>query len=131
MFEIHPATARQYNISEGDLVEVRSPFGKIRLKACLTAKMRPDTIYIPQGWEEANANELTGTENADPVSGFPNLKTFRENNAFWTSDMNNGAGSVESRRTSCHTFVTVRKQSGVIQRDRPLSYVAVPECIIL
>jgi len=36
-----------------------------------------DTIHIPQGWEEANANELTGSESADPVSGFPNLKSLR------------------------------------------------------
>jgi anaerobic selenocysteine-containing dehydrogenase len=79
IFEIHPKTANQYGISEGEMAEVRSPFGKIRLKACLTRKMLPDTIHISQGWEEANANELTGTENADPVSGFPNLKSIRCN----------------------------------------------------
>ena len=78
-FEIHPTTANQNGISEGEMAEVQSPFGKIRLKACLTPKMPPDTIHISQGWEEANANELTGTENADPVSGFPNLKSLRCN----------------------------------------------------
>ena len=78
-FEVHPTTANQYGISEGEMAEVRSPFGKIRLKACLTHKMLPDTIHISQGWEEANVNELTGTENADPVSGFPNLKSIRCN----------------------------------------------------
>ena len=79
IFEIHPNTANQYGISESEMAEVRSPIGKIRLKACLTRKMLPDTIHISQGWEEANANELTGTENADPVSGFPNLKSMRCN----------------------------------------------------
>jgi anaerobic selenocysteine-containing dehydrogenase len=79
IFEIHPKTANQYGISEGEMAEVQSPFGKIRLKACLTGNMLPDTIHISQGWEEANANELTGTENADPVSGFPNLKSMRCN----------------------------------------------------
>jgi len=79
IFEIHPKTANQYGISEGEMAEVWSPFGKIRLKACLTRRMLPDTIHISQGWEEANANELTGTENADPVSGFPNLKSMRCN----------------------------------------------------
>jgi assimilatory nitrate reductase catalytic subunit len=78
-FEVHPTTANQYGISEGEMAEVRSPFGKILLKACLTRKMLPDTIHISQGWEEANVNELTGTENADPVSGFPNLKSIRCN----------------------------------------------------
>jgi len=83
IFEIHPKTASQYSISEGERAEVRSPFGKIRLKACLTLKILPDTIHISQGWEEANANELTGTENADPVSGFPNLKSMRCNIQKW------------------------------------------------
>jgi len=83
IFEIHPKTASQYGISEGEMAEVRSPFGKIRLKACLTLKILPDTIQISQGWEEANANELTGTENADPVSGFPNLKSMRCNIQKW------------------------------------------------
>jgi anaerobic selenocysteine-containing dehydrogenase len=77
IFEIHPKTANQYGISEGEMAEVRSPIGKIRLKACLTRKMLKDTIHISQGWEEANVNELTGTEHADPVSGFPNLKSLR------------------------------------------------------
>jgi hypothetical protein len=32
---------------------------------------------ISQGWEEANANELSSGESPDPVSGFPNLKSLR------------------------------------------------------
>ncbi len=79
VFDIHPKTADHYGILEGEMSEVLSPFGKIRLKACLTRKMLPDTIHISQGWEEANVNELTGTENADPISGFPNLKSMRCN----------------------------------------------------
>jgi anaerobic selenocysteine-containing dehydrogenase len=79
VFEIHPETANHYGILEGEMAEVRSPLGKIRLKACLTRKMLPETIHISQGWEEANVNELTGTDNADPISGFPNLKSLRCN----------------------------------------------------
>jgi anaerobic selenocysteine-containing dehydrogenase len=75
--EIHPDTARQYGLADGDLAEVETPVGRIRLKAGLTAGIQPDTIHIPQGWEEANANELTGAEAPDPVSGFPNLKSNR------------------------------------------------------
>ncbi len=75
--EIHPDTARQYGLADGDLAEVETPVGRIRLKTGLTAGIQPDTIHIPQGWEEANANELTGAEAPDPVSGFPNLKSNR------------------------------------------------------
>ncbi|MFZ7112065.1 MAG: molybdopterin-containing oxidoreductase family protein [Desulfatiglandales bacterium] len=76
-FEIHPDTAGQYGLAEGDRAEVRTVHGGIRLKAHLTPKIRPDTIHIPQGWEEAGANALTGGEDSDPISGFPNLKSLR------------------------------------------------------
>jgi anaerobic selenocysteine-containing dehydrogenase len=72
--EIHPDTALQHGISEGERVEVRTEFGRVQVKARLTGRIRPDTVHLPQGWEEANANVLTGMSGADPISGFPNLK---------------------------------------------------------
>jgi anaerobic selenocysteine-containing dehydrogenase len=77
VFEIHPNTATKYFISDGDMAEVRTKIGKIQIKAHLSNRVLPDTIHIPQGWEEANVNELTGSEEADPISGFPNLKSLR------------------------------------------------------
>jgi anaerobic selenocysteine-containing dehydrogenase len=77
LFEIHPETASHYRLSEGEATEVQTPHGRIQLKAHITPGIRQDTINMPQGWEEANANELTGAEDADPVSGFPNLKSLR------------------------------------------------------
>jgi anaerobic selenocysteine-containing dehydrogenase len=76
-FEIHPDTACQYGLSQNEMTEIQTPSGSIRLKAYLTRKIRADTIHIPQGWEKANANELSGYASADPVSGFPNLKSLR------------------------------------------------------
>ncbi len=75
--EIHPDTARQYGLADGDLAEVETPVGSIRLKTGLTPGIQPETVHLPQGWEEANANELTGAQSPDPVSGFPNLKSNR------------------------------------------------------
>jgi len=77
LFEIHPSTARQCGISEGELSEIHTANGKIQLKAHLTDNIRPDTINIPQGWEDACANELTPSDDADPISGFPNLKSLK------------------------------------------------------
>jgi len=77
MFEAHPQTALRFGIAEGETAEVQTAHGKIQLEVHLTNRIRPDTIHIPQGWEEANANELTGIEDADPLSGFPNLKSLR------------------------------------------------------
>jgi anaerobic selenocysteine-containing dehydrogenase len=77
LFEIHPNTALQYGVSEGEMAEIQTKNGKIQLKAYLTDNIRPDTIHIPQGWEEACANELTPSYDADPISGFPNLKSLK------------------------------------------------------
>ena len=76
MFDVHPETAARYGISEHDMAEVQTPHGAIKLKAHLSQKIRRDTIHIPEGWEEANANELTSSDDVDPYSGFPNLKSL-------------------------------------------------------
>jgi anaerobic selenocysteine-containing dehydrogenase len=47
---IHPATAAQRGIENGDWVEVESPHGKIRLKAELIPGIRPDTVMALHGW---------------------------------------------------------------------------------
>ncbi len=75
--EIHPDTAFQYGLSGGEKVEVGTKFGSVRVGVRLTERIRRDTIHLPQGWEEANANVLTGMSGADPISGFPNLKSLR------------------------------------------------------
>ncbi len=77
VFEIHPSAARQCGLSEGEVGEIRTANGTIQLKAHLTDHIRPDTIHIPQGWEDACANELTPSDDTDPISGFPNLKSLR------------------------------------------------------
>jgi anaerobic selenocysteine-containing dehydrogenase len=77
LFDIHPETASRYGISENDMAEVQTPHGAIRLKPSLSKKVRQDTIHIAEGWEEANANELTSLDHVDPISGFPNLKSLK------------------------------------------------------
>lgn len=76
-FQIHVDTANQYGLSDGDMAEIETPHGKIRLKTRLTQNIRSDTVQVVEGWEEANANELTGSKDVDPLSGFPNLKSLK------------------------------------------------------
>ena len=79
IFEIHPDTAQHYGLMDGEIAEVITRYGKIKLKTHVTPRIRPGTIHVHQGWEEANANELTGPEDHDPISGFPNLKSVKCN----------------------------------------------------
>lgn len=47
--EINPATAASLGISQGDLVEVSSPQGTLRLPAVIYPAIRPDLVAIPLG----------------------------------------------------------------------------------
>jgi anaerobic selenocysteine-containing dehydrogenase len=73
--EVHPATAARYGIGEGDLIEVATLRGRIQLKARLTEHIRPDTVSLLHGWEEANANLLTDDAGCDPILACPPLRS--------------------------------------------------------
>ena len=77
LFEIHPDTARHFGLAHGEMAVAKTRYGKIKIKVYTTQTIRPDTVHVPQGREEANANKLTGSEDFDPISGFPNLKSER------------------------------------------------------
>jgi anaerobic selenocysteine-containing dehydrogenase len=73
--EIHPATAQNLGIREGDYVAVESPRGMLKVKALLTEGIMPQVVHLPHGWAEADCNLLTDHKNRDPISGFPGLKS--------------------------------------------------------
>lgn len=77
--EINTETARELRISDGDLVWVESPVGKIEVKAVVTEGIQPDTVAIPYGmghwaygrWAKdrgVNVNSIIANV-SDPVSG--------------------------------------------------------------
>ena len=76
--EIHPKDAEKLEISEAELVEVRSRRGWGRFPAKITAGIARGTLFVPMHWgslwaEKAEANALTHPE-ACPSSGQPELK---------------------------------------------------------
>jgi anaerobic selenocysteine-containing dehydrogenase len=71
---IHPQDASDRDIREGDEVEVRSPQGKIIIKAKLTEETKSGLVWIDFGWGnptdgKANINVLPNDAYFDPVSG--------------------------------------------------------------
>lgn len=72
--EMHPATAHEYGIADGDTVSVESLRGAITLAANVNEDIMPGMVGIPHGWAEANVNALTSEAERDPVSGLPGLK---------------------------------------------------------
>lgn len=76
ILDIHPDTATQLNINNGDYVVLSTRYGKIGIRANLNDDIRKDSLRMTHGWEETNVNELTGLEYFDPISGFPWLRAL-------------------------------------------------------
>jgi len=73
--EINSSIAANMGIKEGDLVTLESPVGKIKMKATLSDNVLPQVIDVPNGWPEANINELVDNAELDPISGLPPFRT--------------------------------------------------------
>jgi anaerobic selenocysteine-containing dehydrogenase len=85
--EIHPDTAAQYGIRDGDEVIVETRKGAISQVARVTEKIHPRVInsaygwWFPEGkmeplygWEKSNYNILTSADKLGSAFGTPNLK---------------------------------------------------------
>lgn len=76
--EIHPRDAATLNITNNQLVEVRSRRGKSKFLAKVTRGISPGTVFVPMHWgalwaDNAEANALTHPESC-PDSLQPELK---------------------------------------------------------
>jgi anaerobic selenocysteine-containing dehydrogenase len=74
--EIHPKTATQYGIKDGDPIVVESNRGKIEVKARVTQDILGGVVSIPHGWPgDANVNLLTDVHCREPIMGYPQMKS--------------------------------------------------------
>ncbi len=76
LVEMHPDTAAEFGVAEGDWLEILRPEGSIRQKAALTDAVRPGVVNLAGYWwdpkrrpgrdlsgaMEANANMITPTD---------------------------------------------------------------------
>ena len=79
--EIHPDTASELDIKEGDWVFVDSPRGKIRVEARLTVGVHPKVLMVAHGWGQPYAsgqpdNILTDDIERCPISGATGNRSF-------------------------------------------------------
>ena len=72
--EIHPETARELKVNDGERVKVVSRRGEGIFPALIVRTIRPDTIFIPYHWgEQLAVNQLTNPA-LDPTSKIPEFK---------------------------------------------------------
>ncbi|MFT4884308.1 MAG: formate dehydrogenase major subunit [Natronomonas sp.] len=71
--EIHPETAAEVGVSDGEFVRIDSPRGSIEVRAWVTDRPGKGVVFVPMHFADGAANELTG-EYYDPTSGIPEYK---------------------------------------------------------
>jgi len=71
--EINRGDAKGLSIGDGERVMVSSRRGSITLKARVTERIIPGTVFIPFHYAEAAANRLTNAA-LDPISKIPEFK---------------------------------------------------------
>ncbi len=69
--EVGTGIARKVEISDGDIIEIRTHVGRLNIKATVRENMHPFTVSVPHGWTDCNANVLTDDLLTEPLSGAP------------------------------------------------------------
>jgi formate dehydrogenase (NADP+) alpha subunit len=71
--DIHPDDALVLGITDGEVVQVRSRRGELRVKAKVTEQVVPGLVFMSFHWSETPTNVLTLNE-FDPISGTAEYK---------------------------------------------------------
>jgi ferredoxin-nitrate reductase len=104
--EIHPEDAGARGIRDGDLVDVTSARGGVRLRAKLDSTIRPGLVFAPMHWGSTLGLDATRTNNAtsplvDALSKQPDLKYAAVQAALHRSEKRRilliGAGAASHR----------------------------------
>lgn len=65
--DINPATAARLGIGQGDLVEVTSPAGSVRVPAVIYPGIRPDLVAMPMGQGHRGAGRYADGRGVNPL----------------------------------------------------------------
>ncbi|WP_341955409.1 molybdopterin oxidoreductase family protein [Microbacterium sp. LWH13-1.2] len=72
--QLHPATARRHGIGEGDGIRLSNSRGTVQARAELTHDIRPDTVFLPFHYPDAESANLLTDDRVDPHSAMPEFK---------------------------------------------------------
>jgi assimilatory nitrate reductase catalytic subunit len=72
--EIHPSTAKKYQIANDTPVRVTSRIGNIILRSKYTTKIREDVVFVPIHWGDKQSVNKLVSSNLDPICKMPGFK---------------------------------------------------------
>ncbi|MED1470738.1 assimilatory nitrate reductase catalytic subunit NasC [Bacillus salipaludis] len=72
--EIHPTTARKYQISDQSLVKIKSRRGSIVVRSKWSETIRQDTVFVPFHWADSQNVNLLVSNELDPDCRMPGFK---------------------------------------------------------
>lgn len=67
--EIHPESAGDCGVKDGDLIRIETPRGCVCCTACVTQDLIPGVVQLYHGFKDANANQLIDNCTLDPITG--------------------------------------------------------------
>ncbi|NOY45684.1 MAG: molybdopterin-dependent oxidoreductase [Deltaproteobacteria bacterium] len=75
--EIGPETAARWALRDGDLAEIETDRGRVRMRVRVDPRVAEGVVFVPHGWEgEQNANLLTDARCREPIFGYPQMKAL-------------------------------------------------------
>jgi anaerobic selenocysteine-containing dehydrogenase len=80
--EIHPRTASEWGIADGQWIVVESPKGAIKVRARVRATVQPGVVMVTHGYGEPYAsdadlpNKITSEKERDPIAGATGNRSF-------------------------------------------------------
>jgi len=80
--EIHPETAAEYGIQDGNWMVVESPTGAIQVRARVKSTLHPNVIMVTHGYGQPYAgdydlpNLITSEKDRDPIAGGTGNRSF-------------------------------------------------------
>ncbi|GGD03808.1 nitrate reductase [Hyunsoonleella pacifica] len=82
VLEIHPVDAYLYKIEDGDITEIKSENGEVRVRASVTENIKKGVVFLPMHWGKQLQSNLNRTNNltnthVDPTSKEPDFKFTR------------------------------------------------------
>ncbi len=75
--ELAACTAKAQGVKTGDMIIIKTPNGRVKMKATISDRVAEGVVLVPHGWSgEANANLLTDTNSREGVMGYPEMKAL-------------------------------------------------------